>query len=51
MRRYRNAIAHGFDVSGFNDEKVTELIEVVVRLLDSEPEVGLKPGARRFGAA
>lgn len=39
MRRYRNAIAHGFDVSDFNDEKVTELIEVVRRLLDSEPEL------------
>lgn len=37
MRRYRNAIAHGFDVNGFSNEKVTELIEVVVRLLDSEP--------------
>ena len=39
MRRYRNAIAHGFDVNGFSDEKVTELIGFVVRLLDSEPEV------------
>ena len=39
MRRYRNAIAHGFDVSDFNDEKVTELIEFVRRLLDSEPEL------------
>ena len=39
MRRYRNAIAHGFDVSDFNDEKVTELIAVVRRLLDSEPEL------------
>ena len=38
MRRYRNAIAHGFDVDGFVDEKVTEMIEVVARLLDSEPE-------------
>ncbi len=38
LRRYRNAIAHGFDVSDFNDEKVTELIAVVRRLLDSEPE-------------
>ncbi len=37
MRRYRNAIAHGFDVNGFSDEKVTELIGVVLRLLDSEP--------------
>ena len=37
MRRYRNAIAHGFDVNGFSDEKVTELIGFVVRLLDSEP--------------
>lgn len=39
MRKYRNAIAHGFDVNGFSDEKVTELIDVVVRLLDSEPEL------------
>ena len=38
MRKYRNAIAHGFDVNGFSDEKVTELIEVVLRLLDSEAE-------------
>ena len=37
MRRYRNAIAHGFDVNGFSDEKVTELIRFVVQLLDSEP--------------
>ena len=39
MMKYRNAIAHGFDVNGFSDKKVTELIEVVVRLLDSEPEL------------
>ena len=39
MMKYRNAIAHGFDVNGFSDEKVTELIEVVLRLLDSEPEM------------
>ena len=39
MRKYRNAIAHGFDVNGFSDEKVTELIGVVLRLLDSEPEL------------
>ena len=39
MRRYRNAIAHGFDVSDFSDEKVTELIEFVRHLLDSEPEL------------
>jgi len=39
MMKYRNAIAHGFDVNGFSDRKVTELIEVVVRLLDSEPEL------------
>jgi len=38
MRKFRNAIAHGFDVNGFSDEKVTELIEVVLRLLDSEAE-------------
>ena len=38
MREYRNAIAHGFEVNGFSDEKVTELIEVVRNLLDSEPE-------------
>ena len=36
MRKYRNAIAHGFDVNGFSDEKVTELIGFVARLLDSE---------------
>ena len=39
MRKYRNAIAHGFDVDGFSDEKVKELIEVVLCLLDSEPEL------------
>ena len=39
MMKYRNAIAHGFDANGFSDEKVTELIEVVVRLLDSEAEL------------
>ena len=39
MMKYRNAIAHGFDVNGFSDEKVAELIEVVLRLLDSEPEL------------
>ncbi len=38
MMKYRNAIAHGFEVNGFSDEKVTELIEVVRNLLDSEPE-------------
>lgn len=38
MMKYRNAIAHGFDVNGFSDGKVTELIEVVLRLLDSEAE-------------
>lgn len=37
MRRYRNAIAHGFDVNGFSDEKVTELLRFVMQLLDSEP--------------
>lgn len=39
MRGYRNAIAHGFDVNGFSDEKVAELIGVVERLLDSDPEL------------
>ena len=39
MMKYRNAIAHGFDVNGFSDEKVTELVRFVVQLLDSEPEV------------
>jgi uncharacterized protein YutE (UPF0331/DUF86 family) len=39
MMKYRNAIAHGFDVNGFSDEKVTELIRFVMRLLDSEPEM------------
>ncbi len=39
MMKYRNAIAHGFDFDGFSDDKVTELIGVVVRLLDSEPEL------------
>ena len=37
MMKYRNAIAHGFDVNGFSDEKVTELIRFVMQLLDSEP--------------
>ena len=39
MMKYRNAIAHGFGVNGFSDEKVTELIGVVARLLDPEPEM------------
>ena len=39
MMKFRNAIAHGFDVNGFSDKKVAELIEVVERLLDSEPEL------------
>ncbi len=39
MRKYRNAIAHGFEVNSFSDEKVRELIEFVQRLLDSEPEL------------
>lgn len=39
MMKYRNAIAHGFDVNGFSDGKVMELFGVVARLLDSEPEV------------
>lgn len=39
MRKYRNAIAHGFEVNGFKDEKVRELIDFVLRLLDSEPEL------------
>ena len=37
--KYRNAIAHGFDVNGFSDEKVTELLGFVRRLLESEPEL------------
>ena len=32
-------IAHRFEVDEFSDEKVTELIAVVLRLLDSEPEL------------
>lgn len=39
LMKYRNAIAHGFGVNGFSDEKVTALIGVVARLLDPEPEV------------
>lgn len=39
MMIYRNAIAHGFDVNGFSDEKVTELIGFVRTLLNSEPEL------------
>ena len=39
MMKYRNAIAHGFDANGFSDDKVTELIEVVVRLLEPDPEL------------
>lgn len=39
MMKYRNAIAHGFDVNGFSDEKVTELIGFVRTLLNSEPEL------------
>ena len=39
MRRYRNAIAHGFEASDFSDERVTDLIGVVMRLLEPEPEL------------
>ena len=39
MRSYRNAIAHGFDVNRFSDEKVTELNGFVRTLLDTEPEL------------
>lgn len=39
MMKYRNAIAHDFDVNEFSDEKVMELFGVVARLLDSKPEV------------
>ena len=39
MMKYRNAIAHGFDVNGFSDEKVTELLGFVRRFLESEPEL------------
>ena len=39
MMKYRNAIAHGFEVNGFSDNKVTELIEVVLRLLEPDPEL------------
>lgn len=39
MMKYRNAIVHGFDVKGFSDEKVTELISFVRRLLDPEPDL------------
>ena len=39
MMKYRNAIAHGFGVNDFSDEKVTELLGFVRRLLDSELEL------------
>ena len=39
MMKYRNAIVHGFDVKGFSDEKVTELINFVGRILDPEPDL------------
>ena len=39
MMKYRNAIAHGFDANDFSDDKVTELLDYVRRLLDSEPEL------------
>ena len=32
MRKYRNAIVHGFSVSDFNDDLVTELMELARRL-------------------
>ncbi len=32
MRKYRNAIVHGFSVSDFSDDLVTELIEITRRL-------------------
>ncbi len=39
MMKYRNAIAHGLGVNGFSDDKVPELIEGVLRLLEPEPEL------------
>lgn len=32
MRKYRNAIAHGFSTNDFSDELVTELIETITRI-------------------
>jgi hypothetical protein len=32
MRKYRNAIAHGFSADDFSDELVTELIETITRI-------------------
>ena len=34
MRKYRNAIVHGFGVNDFSDELVTELIDTVRRLIE-----------------
>ena len=34
MQKYRNAIVHGFSVSDFSDDLVTELIDTVRRLIN-----------------
>ena len=37
MRKYRNAIVHGFGMEDFSDEFVTELIETVRRIMTAAP--------------
>lgn len=37
MRKYRNAIAHGFEVDSFDDKLTTELINMVKRMMAANP--------------
>ena len=37
MRKYRNAIVHGFGMDDFNDELVTDLIETIRRIMATAP--------------
>ena len=48
MRKYRNAIAHGFSMDDFSDELVTELIETITRITttsaaDDDPDIPSAP--------
>ena len=40
MRKYRNAIVHGFSVDGFSDKRVEQLIKSVRRMAAARPRVG-----------
>ena len=40
MRKYRNAIVHGFGMDDFNDELVTGLLETIRRIMTATPDNG-----------